>query len=172
MTVTGADEIRMLRESAAAVSAASFPMAAIRRMVDEPTAISREGWEALVGPGWLGILVPEAHGGLGLGIADLAVVLEELGKAAVPGPFWSAATLGVPAVALGDRDDLRGAWLGDLVTGARRVTVALQEDAALPEAAGLGVVVEAVGNGNWTVNGTKRLVPDLWGADGVAVVAR
>ncbi len=165
------DESRMLRESAAALSAAEFPMEQIRRMADLPEGITKEGWEALAAQGWLGILVPEEHGGLGLGITELAIVLEELGPALVPGPFWSAATLGVPAVALSDNSGLRSQWLDDLSSGARRATLALQEDGGLPSPNGSLLAAEVEGGG-YRLSGTRRFVPDLVGADGVVVVAR
>jgi alkylation response protein AidB-like acyl-CoA dehydrogenase len=165
------DEARMLRESAAALTAAEFPIERIRAMAGEPTGISKDAWDAIAAQGWLGILVPEQHGGLGLGMTELALVLEELGKALVPGPFWSAATLGVPAIAASDNGALRAQWLEDLASGARRVTLALQEDGSLPSAGAIQVVAEGTAP-VYRLSGTKRLVPDLAGADGVVVVAR
>lgn len=166
------DETRMLRESAAALAAAEFPIDRVRRLVEEPGGISRDAYQALATQGWLGILVPEEHGGLGLGIRELAIVLEALGRALVPGPFWSAATLGVPAVALSGNGPLRAQWLDDVTTGTRRLTLALQEDGGLPSPNGIGLVAELAGARRYLLNGAKRFVPDLAGADGVVVVAR
>lgn len=171
MRATLTDEARMLRESAAALCAAEFPVERIRRMVEEPGGVSTEAYQALAGQGWLGVLVPEERGGLGLGITELAIVLEELGKALVPGPFWSAATLGVPAVATSSNGALRDQWLDDLTTGSRRVTLALLDDTGLPSPNAIALVAAPAGEGRYTLQGRKRLVPDLAGADGVAVVA-
>ena len=119
------DEARMLRDSAAALCAAEFPMERVRQMADEPGGIAPAAAEALAAQGWLGILVPETLGGLGLGMRELGIVLEELGRALVPGPFWSAATLGVPAIAASPDPGLRDEWLEAVTTGTRRVTLAL-----------------------------------------------
>ena len=172
MSAPVSDEARMLRDSAAALCAAEFPMERIRQMADEPGGIAPAAAAALGAQGWLGILVPEALGGLGLGIRELGIVLEELGRALVPGPFWSAATLGVPAVAASPDRSLREEWLEAVTTGTRRVTLALQEDGGLPSPGSLTVVAEAAGGGRYRLRGTKRLVPDLPGAGGIAVVAR
>ena len=172
MSAPVSDEARMLRDSAVALCAAEFPNERVRQMADEPGGIAPAAAEALAAQGWLGILVPEPLGGLGLGIRELGIVLEELGRALVPGPFWSAATLGVPAIAACPDQSLREEWLEAVTTGARRVTLALQEDGGLPSPDRLTVVAEAAGGGRYRLRGTKRLVPDLPGADGVAVVAR
>ena len=78
-------------------------------------------WGDFAKLGWLGLAVPEAHGGEGYGMAELAVVLEELGRAAAPGPAlptaWAAAVL----VAAGGSEHLP-----DLAAGQRIGTVALQ----------------------------------------------
>ena len=54
-------------------------------------------WDELAALGWLGLAVPEADGGEGYGFAELAVVLEELGRAGAPGPFlptvWASAAI-------------------------------------------------------------------------------
>jgi alkylation response protein AidB-like acyl-CoA dehydrogenase len=172
MTTPVSDETRMLRESAAAFCAAEFPVERVRQMADEPGGIAAAAAEALAAQGWHGILVPESLGGLGLGLREMGVVLEELGQALVPGPFWSAATLGVPAIVASPDPSLRSEWLDAVATGARRVTAALQEDAALPAPDRLTTVAEPAGPGRYRLRGAKRLVPDLVGADAVAVLAR
>ena len=65
----------------------------VRAAVDgDPLATdpaTRELWGRMVELGWAGMLVDEAHGGLGLGLVDAVVVLEELGRVTAPGPFLS-----------------------------------------------------------------------------------
>ena len=45
-------------------------------------------WKKMASLGWMGLLVPEAYGGAGLSLVDLVVVLEEMGKVVLPGPFF------------------------------------------------------------------------------------
>jgi alkylation response protein AidB-like acyl-CoA dehydrogenase len=83
-------------------------------------------WRGLMELGIGGIMVPEEHGGLGLGLLDLAVVMEPIGRFAAPGPFLdhSLATL---ALVLGGTEAQRAEWLPALATGQRRATIALAE---------------------------------------------
>ena len=53
------------------------------------TAVTPEFWEKLAAQGWLGLLYPEEFGGSGLGMVDLVVLLEEMGRAVMPGPYFS-----------------------------------------------------------------------------------
>lgn len=165
------DEIRMLRDAATAFVASEFPIDRVRDMAEEPGAIDPDAYQELVSQAWLAIAVPEEQGGVGLGYAALGSVLEILGRGLVPGPFWSAATLGVPALVATANAPARDAWLESLMTGERRVTLALQEGASLPSPEALETRAEALGGGRYRLRGRKRFVPDLGGADAAVVVA-
>src|SRR5215204_3018627 len=63
-------------------------------------------WAQLLDLGWVGLMVPEQHGGSGMGILEMMVVLEEMGRLPMPGPFLSSAVYAVRAatlLGLGDR---------------------------------------------------------------------
>ena len=117
--------------------------------------------------GWLGVLVPESAGGLGLGLVDLVVLQEELGKLPFPGPFVSSAVAAtLAAVRLGD-DEL----LEDLASGRRRGHG--RGRGARPRrparhGAGAATVRDGV---DWVLEGTKPLVLDGANADCAFVVA-
>src|SRR4051794_6593934 len=75
---------------------------------DAREGLDATGWKALVDLGWTGLMVPESAGGLGLGLVDAVVVLEEMGRVAFPGPFLSSAVIATGAVRrLGLDDALR-----------------------------------------------------------------
>jgi alkylation response protein AidB-like acyl-CoA dehydrogenase len=124
----------------------------------------------MAGLGWLGLALPEAHGGSGLGLVETAIVLEELGRAAWPGPYLE--TLAVAwalEVAGGAAQQAR--WLPAIAAGEARATVALL-DAQLdwdPEAT---LTRAEPGNGGHRLAGTKRWVPWAHVADFVLVPAR
>ena len=72
----------------------------------DDAGITPEVWRKIVDLGWTGLLVPEAAGGLGLGLVDAVVVQEEMGRAVFPGPYFSSAivaTLAARALGLDDR---------------------------------------------------------------------
>ncbi|MFU2325053.1 acyl-CoA dehydrogenase family protein [Pseudomonas sp. NFX98] len=83
-------------------------------------------WRGLMDLGIGGMLVPEQYGGLGLGLLDLAVVAEPVGRFAMPGPFFEHA-LATLAITLAGSDDQKTKWLPGLVSGELRATVALAE---------------------------------------------
>ncbi len=139
----------------------------VRALVDEPTAMTPALWSTLVGLGWTGLLVPAASGGTGSGLLEMCIVVEEMGRRPLPGPFFSSAVAATLAArALGATE-----LLGDLAAGTRRGTVALQEQ-------GHGDPLHTVRTrarrkgADWVVSGTKPLVIDGHSADWAIVVAR
>ena len=81
---------RFLRERA--------PLRYVREMLDDDRGTTHEVWCGLAELGFTGLLVPEDHGGAGMGMVDVGVVLEELGRALHPGPFLSSAVASVSTV--------------------------------------------------------------------------
>src|SRR5438067_920265 len=136
-------------------------------MVDVERGFTDELWAKMADLGWLGLLVPEAHGGLGLGLVDLAVVQEEMGKALFPGPYLSSAVMATSAaLALGATD-----LLPALAAGERRGTLALEELSQGDPLGGLTTTAVRSGDG-WVLDGLKPVVLDGHTADWAIVVAQ
>jgi alkylation response protein AidB-like acyl-CoA dehydrogenase len=139
----------------------------VRRLADDADGVTPELWSQLVDLGWTGLLVPEEHGGSGTGLLEMCIVLEQMGRVPLPGPFWSSAVLATLAARALGADDL----LSALASGDVRGTVALQEQG---HGDPLGTVRtrarrQAAG---WVVSGHKPLVVDGHTADWIIVVAR
>ncbi len=127
-------------------------------------------WAKAAELGWLAIPFEEAYGGLGLGYAELGIVLEELGRGLVVLPILSSVVLGGGAVQLGGSEEQKKAWLPKVVDGSAILTLASQETAQHDP---YRVATTAVKDGtNWRLNGRKVLVPDGHVADRIVVVAR
>jgi alkylation response protein AidB-like acyl-CoA dehydrogenase len=122
-------------------------------------------WRALVDLGWTGLLVPEPCGGLGLGLVDAVVVLEEMGRVAFPGPYLSSLVAADAARRLG-LDDLAGA-----IARGDAGTVALEEPGAGDPVANVRTRARRSG-ATWTLSGEKPIVLDGPGAPWILVVAR
>jgi alkylation response protein AidB-like acyl-CoA dehydrogenase len=105
-------------------------------------------WETLARAGLLGIAVPERHGGMGLGLLELCVLLEEIGRVVVPVQAIPALALGGLAIAELGTDDQRQLWLGALASGEAILTAALN---GRPSA-------RREGRG-WRLEGRSTLVP-------------
>ncbi|QKG19954.1 acyl-CoA dehydrogenase [Actinomadura verrucosospora] len=122
------DDHRALADSAAAFARRHAPMAATRAALPDLAAGGRPPWwDALVRQGLHAVHLPEEHGGAGAGLMELAVVVEQLGRALVPGPFVPTAIAGAvvaasPASAV--RDRLLAAYAGG-ATGALVTTPGL-----------------------------------------------
>src|SRR3954454_11749259 len=112
-----------LRDAVRGTLASEAPSPYVRRMIDDEVGVSPEFWSTMADLGWVGLLVPDAHGGLGLGLVDAVVVQEEMGKLPLPGPYFSSALFATIAA----RRLSFGGVLADLASGARRGTVALEE---------------------------------------------
>ena len=164
------EEQQLLQESVRGFLARECPMSFVREQMEEPRGFTDAFWKQLAGLGWTGLVVPEAQGGAGLGWLDLAVVLEEMGGALVPGPFFSSVALGAPAIARAGTPEQRARWLPGLAAGDVRATLAIQE----PGGGATGpvrLVARAHADGI-RLSGRKTFVPDGHTADWIVVAAR
>ena len=167
MDFTFSDEQDALRDAVRSFLGNEAPSAYVRAMADDERGFTDELWRKIADVGWPGLLVPEEHGGLGLGLVDMDVVLEEMGRLPFPGPFFSSAVLATLAARRLDAGDL----LAPLASGTLRGTVALEES-------GHGDPVDRIRTrarrkgATWMLNGQKPLVLDGHTADWVIVAAR
>lgn len=120
------EEQVLLQETVRRFLAARCPTARVREIMERPGAHDTELWRGLAELGVPSILVPEAQGGLGQELLDLAIVAEELGFAAAPGPFLASA---MATVALVNADDqaAQSQWLPALAAGDAIGAVAIGE---------------------------------------------
>jgi len=160
------EEQQMLREQArSALADRSSP----ERVVE--LAQSDEGWDPalwkeLASLGWTGLSLSEEHGGSGMSFVDEAVVIEELGYALYPGPFFSTVGLALPA--LRDDEELSSR----VASGDASMTLAWAEEGAIALNSAAGEVRADRDGDNWRLSGTKILVPDLNAVTDILVIAR
>jgi alkylation response protein AidB-like acyl-CoA dehydrogenase len=143
----------------------------VRRLMETPEGISAELWKKLAEQGWLGLIYPEPYDGMGLGLVDLVVLMEEMGRAVAPGPYFSTVLLGGLAILEAGGDAQRKEWLPRIAAGDRRVALAWMEPSA--QLGPAGVTLTAVEKaGRYTLTGTKLFVHDAHTADALVVAAR
>ena len=165
------DEQELLRSTARKFFDNECPSMTVRTLMEAPEGMTPELWKKLAEQGWLGLIAPEEHGGMALGIVDLVVLLEEMGRAVVPGPFFSTVLLGGLAILEAGNDAQKKAWLPKICSGEARATIAWMEPSAELGAAGITLPAAAKGSG-FTLNGTKLFVHDAHTADAIVVAAR
>ena len=152
------EEQELLRSEVRKLLDEACPLSQVRALRETPEGHSPEVWKQLGELGWLGLIVPEAHGGAGLGWLDLIVLLEETGRSLFPGPLVSN-TLAAATLADAGDEGQQGRWLPGLADGSRIGTVALldEREAFWPEA--IRLRGQRDGNG-WRLSGEKRFVTD------------
>jgi alkylation response protein AidB-like acyl-CoA dehydrogenase len=165
------DEQELSRATARKFLEAECSMTLVRRMIADETAHAIGLWRRMVDLGWLGITIPAELGGLGGSYLDLVVILEEMGRALLPGPFFTAVLLGGAAVATGGTAAQRAVLLPQIAAGELIATLALAETDGRYDAGGVTLEARRVGGG-WVLRGTKLFVPDTRVAQQVVVVAR
>ncbi len=166
-----AEEHVMLKTSARDFLESECPKRLVREMADDATGFSPELWKKMAGLGWQGLVIPEEYGGVGSSFLDLVVLLEEMGRTLVPGPFVPTVVLaGRPILAAGSEEQ-KQQFLPGIASGELIATLALLESDGNLDAAGIGVTAVPSGD-DFIINGTKLFVPDAHVADLLLVVAR
>jgi acyl-CoA dehydrogenase len=153
------DEQRALRSAVADVLARHSDEAQVRALMATDTGFDLATWRELAAMGLTGLLIGEQYGGSGAGLVELGIVMEEMGRALLVGPFLSTAVL-VPSLLdeVGDAAECAAA-LPRIAAGDMIATVAFAENgsARLPET--IATSARAVGEA-WHVNGRKDFVLD------------
>jgi alkylation response protein AidB-like acyl-CoA dehydrogenase len=156
-----------LKDSARKFFAGECPSAEMRRLMETDTAYEAELWSKLTDQGYTGIIYPEAYGGVGLGKVELMLLMEEAGRALLPGPFFSTVVFAGSVLDGLATPAQKTNYLAPICRGEARATV------AIPEASGSWnpdeVHLSARGG---KLNGEKYFVPDAAAADFIIVVAR
>jgi alkylation response protein AidB-like acyl-CoA dehydrogenase len=156
-----------LRDAVRSFLEREAPNRYVRDMADDDRGFTDDVWSRIAALGWPALLVPEANGGLGLGLVDMVVVMEEMGRVALPGPFFSSAVLATLAARALEADDL----LGQLASGEIRGTVALEETGHDDPVDRVRTRARRKG-ADWVITGEKPIVLDGHTADWAIVVAR
>jgi 3-oxochol-4-en-24-oyl-CoA dehydrogenase len=162
------DTLRMLRDSAA--DFAKFDAARVRRHRGARPGFEHGVWQEMGSMGWLAVLIPETHAGMGLGLGAAAIVAEQLGRALYPEPYCASAVLATLALLHGDGAELKQRILPQLAAGEIVASVAWQGESGGLDAAQCGVSARTR-DGQRVLQGTSRFVetPD---ADAFIVSAR
>jgi 3-oxocholest-4-en-26-oyl-CoA dehydrogenase beta subunit len=174
MDFSFSDEQRAVAEAAAGVFDGLVGPERVAQVEASDDRVDRELWGALGDADLLGLAVPVAHGGQGLGLTELCLLLEAQGRCVAPVPVLSTLVLGALPLARFGPADLAARWLPGVVTGQVYLSAALTGSAL--SATGSPVVIAepqgAGGRDGWRLEGTEPTVPQAHLADRVLVPAR
>jgi alkylation response protein AidB-like acyl-CoA dehydrogenase len=129
----------------------------VRGLFDDPRGESEALWKEMAQLGWLGLSLPEEHGGSALGMVETAVLLDEMGRAACPGPYLPTMLAGHAIAAAGSPAQQKR-WLPAIAAGSARATVALLERELDWDPRAATARAERKGDG-WVLTGLKQFVP-------------
>jgi alkylation response protein AidB-like acyl-CoA dehydrogenase len=156
-----------LKDSARKFFAGECPSAEMRRLMETETAYDAALWSKLTDQGYTGIIYAEEYHGVGLGKVELMLLMEEAGRALLPGPFFSTVVLAGSVLDAVGSPAHKKKYLAPICRGEARATVAILESSA---SWNLRVAQLTAANGK--ITGQKLFVSDAGVADFILVVAR
>ena len=165
------EDQELLRATVRRFLAEQAPIPYVRSLLDAERGTTDAVWSGLAGLGVVGLLAPESAGGAGMGMVEVGVVSEELGRAVHPGPYLASAVGAVSLVTRAGSDDDRARLLPGLAGGTTVGTVALVEPGRHADPLAPETTATPTGDA-WALTGTKVHVPDAVGADLILVPAR
>ncbi len=165
------EEQEMLKTSARDFLEAKCPKSYVREMETDDRGYSLDLWREMAGRGWMGLVFPENAGGSGMSFLELAVLLEEMGRACLPGPFFATVVLAGLTILDAGNEEQRRRYLPGIAGGDKLATLALTEAEGTLDAASIKMTA-VVDGGGYRLDGTKLFVPDAHVADHILCVAR
>ena len=166
------EEQGMLRDSAQAFLSESAPVAHLRKLRDgrSEDGYDRALWAKFAELGFAGVLIPEAHGGIGLGVVEAGVIAEQLGRTLTPSPFLSTAVLSARALVKAGSEAQQAKLLPAIAASETVIGFAVDEHSKHRPSV-VGTTAARDGDG-WRIDGAKTFVLDGHVADSLIVVTR
>lgn len=164
------DAMEAFRDSARDLLGRQDTVARLRRLRTSETGFDRQCWQELANAGWLGILVSEEDGGLGLGLREIAAIAHEIGQSLLPEPVIPCAVQTAVVLSRCPPSALRSDLLEQLVSGALVAGLAWQDSLGQLECSVEGGACGVTQGQYLVVNGSKHFVTPGVGSDGWVVV--
>jgi len=161
----------LLADSVVDFATRGTDIARVRKLRGTSAEYDRTLWTKMAELGWLGILVPERYGGLGLGLTEMAIVARGLARGLAPEPLAGAAVLAASALVAADNEALKREQLPRLVAGQMLPALAWQEDAGGLDPSAIRASATPF-EGGYKLNGVKRFIAGSAQADAFLVTAR
>ncbi|MFH1775174.1 MAG: acyl-CoA dehydrogenase family protein [Chloroflexota bacterium] len=166
------EEQKMLRTMARDFLEAECPKKLVHAMAADDKGYTPQLWRKMADMGWMGLVFPEEYGGTGASLLDLVVLLEEMGRACLPGPFFSTIVLGGLALLEAGNKQQKDEFLPRIIDGSAIFALALTEPATTRYNPALITVQASAAEDGYVINGTKLFVPDANVADYIICAAR
>jgi len=165
------EQQNMLRNEARRFLAKECPKSKVKELEKDAKGYDPQVWRSMAEMGWMGLVFPEEYGGLNADFMDLMVLMEEIGRNILPGPFFSTVALcALPILEFGN-DTQKAEYLAPICRGGKIWTLAMTESSGGYGASATRAEAKLEG-GHYVVNGEKMFVPYANVAAYLLVIAR
>lgn len=161
----------MLRSSARGFVDKECPTTLVRQIEDSESGYSPELWKKMAALGWMGLAIPGEYEGTGGSFLDLVLLIEEMGRGCLSGPFLSTVAVAAMAIAAAGTERQKQELLPQIARGEKILTLALTEPGGGWDADSIRISANAM-NDYYVISGTKLFVEDVSITDYVLCVAR
>jgi len=166
------EEQKILRDTACSFLESECPGSFVREMEQDEMGFTKELWNKMAELGWMGLIIPEKFGGVGGNFLDLLIMLEEMGRVCLPGPFFSTIVLGALTIMESGDESQQQEFLPKIAKGELIWTLAHTEP-CMTKYDPFYITVKATSiKDGFIVGGTKLFVPDAHVADYLICVTR
>lgn len=170
VTYAPSEEHDLIRSTARQFLGARLGMETVRDLMMSEGGFDPVIWKEMADMGWAGLAIAEDHGGAGFGPVEMSVLLEEMGRAVTPGPFFASAVLATTAIQEVATPEQCAELLPSLASGEKTASLAIFEKAHDRTPGDTSTVASRTDDG-WKIEGTKRAVLSGETADMILVTA-
>ncbi len=171
MDIEFSEQQRMIQDSARGFLEDAFTGPLVREARQNPQGCSQQNWQEMAELGLMGIRVPEVYDGIAGSFAELIVLLEEMGRVAMPGPFFSTAVYAVEILTAVNNQKINQLLLPRIASGQIKLAVAIGDDDGDISASAISITASP-DKGGYSLDGTIGFVPNAQSADYVLCAAR
>ncbi len=165
------EEQQLLKNSARDFLNTECPKSVVREIEASESGYSEDIWKKMSEMGWMGLPLPEEYGGVEFSLLDLAVLFEELGRAAMPSPMFNSVVQGALTILDWGTEEQKKAILPKVASGESILTFAMSEPQVNYDARFVATKATPQGDG-YSLSGTKLFVSYAHVADTILTVAR
>lgn len=170
MDLSLTEEQQIIRKETRKVLSKEFSKDIVRNLIKTREGYSTELWRMMSNLGWLGLIIPEEHGGSGASFLDLLILVEEMGRVCLPGPFFSN-LVGTLSLLEAADEKQKHEFLPQIANGKLLLTLAVNEPVVGHGLNFMESRARLVDNG-YIVNGTKLFVENAHIADFIVLAVK
>ena len=149
------EEQEMLRKMADDFLTTECPKTKVRELEEDEKGYSPEIWKSMADLGWMGLIIPEEYGGMGMTFQDLAVILEEMGRNILPGPFFPTVVEGSIPIFDAGNEEQKKEFLPKIASGELIFTMAILDPRGRYEASAIATKATPKDDG-FVINGSTK----------------